>query len=60
MRQDKTNTGFGGQRIFPAAANGVQRKQTRVGVPKNQFPVSKKKKRGRVGIFGIYRILLYL
>jgi hypothetical protein len=50
MRQDKTNT----------AANGVQRRQTRAGVPKIQFSASKKKKKSGVGIFGFYRIFLYL
>jgi hypothetical protein len=37
MRQDKTNT----------AANGVQRRQTRAGVPKKQFSASKRKKMRR-------------
>jgi hypothetical protein len=60
MRQDKTNTEFCGQRIFPAAANGVQRRQTRAGVPKKQFPASKKKKEGEsafsafIGFYFIY------
>jgi hypothetical protein len=54
MGHDKTNTGFGDQRIFPAAANGVQRRQTRAGVPKKQFPASKKKNGGRAGISGIF------
>jgi hypothetical protein len=47
-----------GQRIFPAAANGIQRRQTRAGMPKKQFPASKKEKRGEVGISGVYRLLL--
>jgi hypothetical protein len=59
MRQDKTNTEFGGQRIFPAAANADKR-GPECQVPKKQFPASKKKKRGRVGIFGFYRVLLHL
>jgi hypothetical protein len=49
MRQDirtRQHTELGGQRIFPAAANGVQRRQTRAGMPKKQFPASKNKKRG--------------
>jgi hypothetical protein len=53
MRQDKTN----------AAANGVQRRQTRaVECQKCSFMrlKTKKKKKSGVGISGFYRIFLYL
>jgi hypothetical protein len=50
MRQDKTNTEFGGQRIFPAAANGDKR-----------GPECQKSSSLRLAsISGIYRVLLYL
>jgi hypothetical protein len=52
MRQDKTNTEFGGQQIFPVAANGVQWRQTRAGVPKSSSLRLKKKKKGESTFIG--------
>jgi hypothetical protein len=56
LRRDKTNTGFGGQRVFPAAANGVQRRQTRAEVPKKEEKKEGSRRFWRIGFHFIYRM----
>jgi hypothetical protein len=63
MRQDKTNTEFGGQQIFSAAANGVQRRQARAECQKSSFMrLKKNKKQGEsafsdfIGFYFVFRM----